>query len=114
MVILKLCHIYLFITDLLEPFVYWHYKGHDHTTVRWMTIKTGAFWKADLKVNVCVILNMSQNIALYHLKLCYAKFYRAHTQTCLLEKQFNADICTKSHVSINKCLLYKIMVTGLT
>lgn len=60
MVILKLCHIYLFIIDLLEPLVYWHYKGHDHTTVRWITIKTGAFWKVDLKVNFCVILNVKK------------------------------------------------------
>lgn len=57
---------------------------------------------------------MSKKIALYHLKLCYVQFYKEHTQTGLLEKQFNADICTKSHVSINKCLLYKIMVTWLT
>lgn len=104
MVILKRCHIYLFIIDLLEPLVYWHYKVHDHTTVRWMTIKTGAFWKS-----ISVILK----IALYHLKLCYVQFYRSHTRTCLLEKQFNPDICTKSHVSINTCLLYKIMVTVL-
>lgn len=47
-------------------------------------------------------------------ELCYVKVYRAQTQPCLLEKQFNADICKKTHVFINKCLLYKVRVTGLT